>query len=103
MRPGFIMRRTKHPHAEDQQHDEKAFHDDILSGRVYWLFSFYCGKTREKPMVNYVQALCLQQREERKCMSSDYVKDLVDHKLRVAGYMQIVANELFRRAIMHDH
>ena len=36
-------------------------------------------------------------------MPSDYVKDLVDHKQRVAGYMQIVANELFKRAIVHDN
>lgn len=36
-------------------------------------------------------------------MPSDYVKDLVDHKRRVAGYMQAVANELFRRAAVHDN
>ncbi len=36
-------------------------------------------------------------------MPSDYVKDLVDHKRRVAGYMQVVANELFRRASVHDN
>ncbi|GHO99858.1 hypothetical protein KSF_099060 [Reticulibacter mediterranei] len=36
-------------------------------------------------------------------MPSDYVKDLVDHKQRVAGYMQIVANELFKRATVHDN
>lgn len=36
-------------------------------------------------------------------MPSDYVKDLVDHKRRVAGHMQIVANELFRRAAVHDN
>ena len=36
-------------------------------------------------------------------MPSDYVKDLVDHKQRVAGYMQSVANDLFRRAAVHDN
>jgi Family of unknown function (DUF5662) len=36
-------------------------------------------------------------------MPSDFVKDLIDHKQRVAGYMQIVANELFRRAAIHDN
>jgi hypothetical protein len=36
-------------------------------------------------------------------MPSDFVTDLVDHKRRVAGYMQIVANELFRRAATHDN
>ncbi|QBD78902.1 hypothetical protein EPA93_24130 [Ktedonosporobacter rubrisoli] len=36
-------------------------------------------------------------------MPSDYVKDLIDHKQRVAGYMQIVANELFKRATGHDN
>ena len=36
-------------------------------------------------------------------MPSDYVKDLIDHKQRVAGYMQIVANELFKRATVHDN
>ncbi len=36
-------------------------------------------------------------------MPSDFVVDLVDHKRRVAGYMQIVANELFRRAAVHDN
>ena len=42
-------------------------------------------------------------KRERKEMPSDYIKDLVDHKQRVAGYMQIVANELFKRAIIHDN
>lgn len=36
-------------------------------------------------------------------MPSDYIKDLVDHKRRVAGYMQVVANELFERAAIHDN
>jgi len=36
-------------------------------------------------------------------MPSDYVKDLVDHKQRVAGYMQLIANDLFRRATIHDN
>lgn len=36
-------------------------------------------------------------------MPSDYVKDLVDHKRRVAAHMQHVANELFRRAAVHDN
>src|SRR5450755_2969819 len=36
-------------------------------------------------------------------MPSDYVKDLVDHKRRVADYMQIVANDLFQRAAVHDN
>jgi hypothetical protein len=36
-------------------------------------------------------------------LPSDFTNDLVDHKRRVAGYMQIVANELFRRATVHDN
>src|SRR5438132_7400657 len=36
-------------------------------------------------------------------MPSEFTNDLVDHKRRVAGYMQIVANELFRRATVHDN
>lgn len=36
-------------------------------------------------------------------MPSDYVTDLVDHKRRVAGYMQSIANDLFRRAAVHDN
>src|SRR6266568_6841922 len=36
-------------------------------------------------------------------MPSEYIKDLVDHKARVAGYLQIVATELFRRAAVHDN
>lgn len=36
-------------------------------------------------------------------MPSDYVKDLVDHKRRVAGHLQFVASELFRRAATHDN
>jgi hypothetical protein len=36
-------------------------------------------------------------------MPSDYVKDLVDHKQRVAGHMQTIANDLFRRATIHDN
>src|SRR6266704_5122203 len=36
-------------------------------------------------------------------MPSDYIKDLVDHKQRVAGYMQSAANDLFRRATVHDN
>lgn len=36
-------------------------------------------------------------------MPSDYVKDLVDHKSRVAVHMQTVANDLFRRATVHDN
>jgi hypothetical protein len=34
---------------------------------------------------------------------SEYIKDLVDHKRRVAGYLQIAANDLFRRATAHDN
>lgn len=36
-------------------------------------------------------------------MPSDHLTDMVDHKARVAGYMQIVATELFRRAAVHDN
>lgn len=36
-------------------------------------------------------------------MASDHLSDLVDHKARVAGYMQHVANDLFRRASVHDN
>jgi hypothetical protein len=36
-------------------------------------------------------------------MPSDYVKDLVDHKRRVAWYLQIAAGDLFRRATVHDN
>ncbi len=36
-------------------------------------------------------------------MPSDHIKDLVDHKQRVAGYMQSIANDLFRRAAIHDN
>lgn len=36
-------------------------------------------------------------------MPSDYVKDVIDHKQRVAGYMQTIANDLFRRAYIHDN
>jgi hypothetical protein len=36
-------------------------------------------------------------------MPSEYLKDLVNHQLRVAKYMQIVANELFQRATVHDN
>src|SRR6266704_2184196 len=36
-------------------------------------------------------------------MPRNFIVDLVDHKRRVAGYMQIVANELFRRAAVHDN
>ena len=36
-------------------------------------------------------------------MPSDHVKYLIDHKQRVAGYMQIVANDLFKRATVHDN
>ena|SRR5260221_9161555 len=36
-------------------------------------------------------------------MPSEFVKDLVDHKGRVAGYLQMVANALFRRAAIHDN
>ena len=35
-------------------------------------------------------------------MADTFLADLVDHKARVAGYMQIVANDLFRRAAVHD-
>jgi hypothetical protein len=35
-------------------------------------------------------------------MSGEYLIDLLDHKRRVAGYMQLTANELFRRACEHD-
>ena len=36
-------------------------------------------------------------------MPSDFVKDLVDHKQRVASHMQSLANDLFRRATIHDN
>lgn len=36
-------------------------------------------------------------------MPSGFLKDLVDHKRRVAGYMQLVANDLFHRAAVHDN
>lgn len=36
-------------------------------------------------------------------MPSDFVTDLVDHKARVAGYLQQIANDLFRRAFVHDN
>ena len=36
-------------------------------------------------------------------MPSGFLKDLVDHKSRVAGYMQSVANDLFHRAAVHDN
>lgn len=36
-------------------------------------------------------------------MPSDFVKDLIDHKQRVASFMQIVATELFKRAAVHDN
>ena len=36
-------------------------------------------------------------------MPSEYVKDLVDHKQRVAGYMQLLANDLFWRSARHDN
>ena len=36
-------------------------------------------------------------------MSSAFLQDLIDHKQHVAGYMQLVASELFRRAAVHDN
>lgn len=36
-------------------------------------------------------------------MPSEYVKDLIQHKTWVAEKMQIGANELFRRAAIHDN
>src|SRR5258708_1360591 len=36
-------------------------------------------------------------------MPSEFVKDLVQHKKWVAEYMQMVANDLFRRAAVHDN
>ncbi len=36
-------------------------------------------------------------------MPSDFVKDLVDHKQRVASHLQSIANDLFRRAFIHDN
>ncbi len=36
-------------------------------------------------------------------MPSDYIKDLVDHKQRVASYMQIIATDLILRACRHDN
>ena len=36
-------------------------------------------------------------------MPSEFIKDLLDHKRRVAEYMQIIANELFQRAAVHDN
>jgi hypothetical protein len=40
---------------------------------------------------------------EKRKVPSDYVADLIQHKRWVAEYMQIVANELFRRAAVHDN
>jgi len=36
-------------------------------------------------------------------MSDEFLADLIDHRNRVAGYMQLVTNELFRRACEHDN
>jgi hypothetical protein len=36
-------------------------------------------------------------------MASEFLVDLIDHKRRVASYMQIIANELFQRAAVHDN
>lgn len=36
-------------------------------------------------------------------MPGEYVTDLVDHKARVAGYLQKVASDLFFRASVHDN
>ncbi len=36
-------------------------------------------------------------------MSSEFVNDLIDHKWRVAAYLRIIANDLFRRAVVHDN
>ena len=35
-------------------------------------------------------------------MAGEYLADLIDHKRRVTGYMQLIANELYRRARGHD-
>jgi hypothetical protein len=36
-------------------------------------------------------------------MSSDFLVDLIDHKRRVGGYLQNVANALFNRSVVHDN
>lgn len=36
-------------------------------------------------------------------MSSDFIKDLVQHKQWVAQHMQTIANDLFHRAAVHDN
>ncbi len=36
-------------------------------------------------------------------MSSEFLKDLIQHKQWVAEYMQLVANNLFKRAAIHDN
>ena len=36
-------------------------------------------------------------------MSSEFIKDLVQHKQWVAENMQVAANDLFRRAAIHDN
>ena len=36
-------------------------------------------------------------------MSSEFIKDLVQHKAWVAENMQVAANDLFRRAAIHDN
>lgn len=36
-------------------------------------------------------------------MPSDFLVDLIDHKRRVGGYLQKVANALFQRAVVHDN
>lgn len=36
-------------------------------------------------------------------MPSDYLTDLVEHKRLVAQYLQVIADDLFRRAAVHDN
>ncbi len=36
-------------------------------------------------------------------MANEYISSVVEHKLLVAAYMQIVTDELFKRAVEHDY
>jgi|SRR5579859_112605 len=36
-------------------------------------------------------------------MPSEYLADIIDHKQRVANYLRIIANDLFKRAAEHDN
>ena len=36
-------------------------------------------------------------------MPSAFLTDLIDHKRRVAGHLQVIVDDLFRRATIHDN